>query len=372
MSKTYVAIATLIGTIVGAGILGIPFVVMKSGFSIGIVHLIILTLVLTITTLYLGEIALRTKTNHHLSGYAQKYLGKKGKMIMFTAFSFGVYAALLAYIIGEGTSLSHLFFGSGDFTLHLGIAFWLILSGISYYGLKALEEGETIGIILVIILILSLAILYWNNLSIENLTYTNLEHVFTPFGVILFALLGFAAVPEIERILGKDKHLTKRVIISSYVICFIIYTLFAILVIGTKGQATPEIATIALGKPFILLGILTMFTSYLALSMALIDTLRFDFRKTRKQAWLYTIFIPIILFILLEFLDIANFTTILGIGGVISGGLTAILILLMVKNAKRHGTEIPPYTIPYSPVLTWIFSAIFILGAIAEIINIIR
>jgi heme/copper-type cytochrome/quinol oxidase subunit 2 len=100
----------------------------------------------------------------------------------------------------------------------------------------------------------------------------------------------------------------------------------------------------------------------------MIDTLRFDFNLNKKRAWFYTVSLPLILFIFLEILDIASFTSVLGIGGVISGGLTAILILFMVGNAKRKGDRLPEYSIPYSRVLTYTLIAIFIIGAILQII----
>ena len=63
-------LAVLVGTIIGAGILGIPYVVAKSGFVIGAVHIILIGIIMTIVMLYLGEITLRTKANHQLPGYA--------------------------------------------------------------------------------------------------------------------------------------------------------------------------------------------------------------------------------------------------------------------------------------------------------------
>jgi hypothetical protein len=163
----------------------------------------------------------------------------------------------------------------------------------------------------------------------------------------------------------------KRTIIYSYSTCFIIYALFAAVVLGLKGLDTPQIATLALGKPFILLGILTMFTSYLAISNALVDTLRFDFKKSKNKAWLITIGVPLILFIILEFTGTAAFTKVLGIGGVISGGLTAILILHMVKIAKEKGDQKPAYTIPYHPLLIKLMILVFITGAVIEVMNLL-
>lgn len=369
MSKIFAAVSTLIGTIIGAGILGIPYVIMKSGFGLGIVNLIVLGGIMCLTNLYLGEISLRTKQNHHLTGYAELYLGKKAKGVMFLAFTFGIYAALLAYLIGEGESLSQLLTGSPNYVIHFGVLFWVLLSSLSYYGLKALEEGESIGISLILLLVGFLIIFSWGKIDVSNLTYNNVENIFLPFGVILFAYLGFASIPEVERILGKDKKLTKRSIIYAYSLCFLIYAIFAGIVLGYKGDLTPQIATLALGKPFILLGVLTMFTSYLSLSMALIDTLRFDFKKSKFKAWLITISLPLILFLVLEIFNIAQFTKVLAIGGAIAGGLTAILILLMVESAKKNGDREPEYSIPYSKFLTWILIAIFVVGAGLEVFN---
>ena len=109
MVKLFSAVAVLMGAIIGAGVLGIPYVIAQSGFKIGLIHLIIIGIIMAILMLYLGEITLRTKKDHQLAGYAEKYLGKKGKIIMAAAFGFGIYASLTAYLIGEGESLAILF-----------------------------------------------------------------------------------------------------------------------------------------------------------------------------------------------------------------------------------------------------------------------
>lgn len=369
MSKTFIATCALIGTIIGAGILGIPYVVMQSGFKIGLIHLVIIGLAALITTLYLGEIANRTKQNHQLTGYAGLYLGKTGRKWMFYSVAFGIYAALLAYLIAEGESISMLLFNTLQYSLYCGIVFWLVLSLLSYFGLKALEEGEFFGVGIILVMIVSIIVLLWNKVNPANLTYTTFTNFFVPFGVILFAYLGFSAIPELERIFGEDRTPMKRSIIFAYIISFLIYVLFTFVVLGTNGQATPQIATLALGKPFILLGMFTIFTSYLALSMALVDTLRFDFGKAKFNSWLWVVLIPLPIYIILNLLNAASFTKIIGIGGVITGGLTAILILMMVKQAKKLGTRKPEYSMPYSRILTWILIAMFVLGAVLEVIS---
>ena len=80
LNKKFFATAfTLTGTIIGAGILGLPYVFSKSGFFIGAFWLIFLGFVMLFVNLCLGEVSLRTKKIHQLPGYAEKYLGKSGK-----------------------------------------------------------------------------------------------------------------------------------------------------------------------------------------------------------------------------------------------------------------------------------------------------
>jgi amino acid permease len=115
-----------------------------------------------------------------------------------------------------------------------------------------------------------------------------------------------------------------------------------------------------------------MFTAYFALSIALIDALRFDYKLSKNSSWLIVSIIPLILYIILTFTNSTNFTNVLGIGGVISGGLTAILILLMVPKAKLNGDRKPEYTLPYSKLLTFFLILIFAIATLAEIWSIIK
>jgi amino acid permease len=372
MNKTFVASCALIGTIIGAGFLGIPYVVMQSGFGIGLLIMLIVFAAMVITKLYLGEIALRTKTTHQVTGYAEKYLGKKGKVLMFIATIFGIYSAILAYLIAEGESLSFIFFGHVGYQFYFGLTFWLVLSCIVFFGIRALKKGEAIGVILIFVMVIAIAVLSWDKIDTSNLNYNNWDNVYVPFGVILFAFLGYSAIPEVRRIIGEEGEIMKRTIWTANIVSFAVYVLFTFVVLGTLGINTPQLATLSLGKVFVLLGMITIFTSYLALSVALIDTLRFDFGFNKVKSWVWTIIVPLVLYSLLELTKNADFIRVLGVGGVLSGGLTAILIIFMLRNAKKNGRRRPEYSMPYWPVLNWILIALFVLGAILEIYNAIK
>jgi len=110
--QLFTAISIITGTCIGAGFLGIPYVTAKAGFLITLIYIILFSTILLFVNLYLGEIILRTKKNHQLTGYAEKYLGKKGKYIMLYVIKFTIFAAIIAYTIGVGESISLLIFGN--------------------------------------------------------------------------------------------------------------------------------------------------------------------------------------------------------------------------------------------------------------------
>ena len=169
MRKTILALATLIGTMIGAGILGIPYVVMKSGFAIGLIHIFVIAFLIMITMLYLGEIALRTNHSFQLTGYAEKYLGKKGKLLMIAATVIGVYSALIAYLIGQGESLSHLIHGSNNDALRFALIGWMLLALLARAPRRFFARAELIGVSSMIILMLAIVVRGIPQISLVNL-----------------------------------------------------------------------------------------------------------------------------------------------------------------------------------------------------------
>lgn len=357
----------MVGTCIGAGVLGIPYVTARAGFPVALAYLILIGGIILLINLYLGEISLRTKKNHQLPGYAEKYLGKNGKWLMSFALIFGVYSAIVAYILGMGESLSFLFFGSGSYTTLFGILVGVGMSGLLWKGVKGMKKYEKIGVAIIFVLFLIIVVDFSSKISFSNLSGIHLENALLPFGVILFALLSFSAVPEINIILSKDKKLMKKVVFFGTLISVIFYILFAFVIVGFKGSTTPEIATLALGGVFILLGIFTMFTSYLVLGNVLEDNFKYDDKIKKRTAWFLASVVPILIFLLVRFFAFFSFTKILSIGGVVSGGLTAILALFMIRNAKKKGNRKPEYSVPVNWFLILIISLIFLLGVLREI-----
>jgi len=363
----WISVSVLIGTCIGAGVLGIPYVAAQAGFFVALAYILLIGAIILVVNLYLGEISLRTKGDHQLIGYAQRYLGRKGKHFMEFATIFGIYAAIIAYMLGIGESISFLIFGDSSYTTLLGVLFGIGMAGLLWKAMKSLKRFEKIGVAIVLGLLIAIFFMFFNQIEAVNLIYFNIGNVFLPFGVILFALMSFYAIPQIEILLHKNEKLMKKVLILGTLVCVVFYILFALVVVGFKGAETPEIATLALGTVFVFLGMFTMFTSWLALGNALDESFRFDERLKKYKSWIFTALVPILLFLFIRFFEFFSFTKILSIGGVVSGGLLAILIMLMVKKAKKKGNRKPEYSLPVNWFIIGFLILVFVLGIVREI-----
>lgn len=370
--KLLVAAFTLTGTIIGAGILGLPYVFSQAGFLSGLFWLFFITAVILYVSLSMGEIALRTREKKMLSGYAEKYLGKNAKKITAFAVIFGIYSALLAYLIAEGQSLSNLFFGTSEYSFYFGLVFWIILTTLVYGGLNKLKHVASFGVSGVIALILFLFFFLSPKINWQNIQLSGMQGVnfLFPFGVILFALLGFISIPELERELKNEKKLLKKAIIIGTLIPVVLYLFFIVTFVGVSGNNVNEIATLSLtgfiGKILILLGVFTMTTSYFVLSFVLKDTLSFDL-KIKKGLFALVSLAPLAVYSLINFFDLDGFVNVISLGGSVSGGITAIMVLIINNIAKKQGNEKPAYSIFSNWIIIALLSLIFVLGTVFEI-----
>ncbi len=365
--KILTGTSILVGTCIGAGVLGIPYVAAQVGFFAAMIYILVIGFITYLINMYLGEVSLRTKQKHQIVGYAEKYLGKNGKRLMEFATIFGIYAAIIAYMVGVGESLSFLAVGNTNYSIIFGVFFGILMSWLLWSGKKSLKKFEKIGVGIVLLLLVCIIIFFVPSVQLNNLLGFNSSNIFLPFGVILFALMSFHAIPEINLVLKKEKKKLKKIILLGTLISIIFYVLFTLIVVGVMGLETPEVATLALGKVFIVLGIFTMFTSYLSLGNSLEDDFIFDEHYKKRKSWILSSMIPIFLFIIVQMTDFFSFTSILSIGGVVSGGLASILILLMVKKAREKNERKPEYTVKINKFIIIILSIIFILGMVTEL-----
>lgn len=374
------SISTLVGFTIGAGILGIPFVVAKAGFLTGILNILILGVLVLILNLYLGEVTLRTKGIHQLTGYAKIYLGKSGNYLMSASFIIFAYGALIAYTIKTGEFLNALLKPIFGGTPALYSVIFLIASFIIVYeGIRIVEKSEVSMVLLIFIIIIILAIFTIPNLNTNNLTHFNINNFFIPYGVVFFAFLATPAIPAMNEELKNNKKDLKKAIIIGSLIPLLVYILFASIVVGVTGINTTDGAILGLAnilgnKILILgsfLGILTMATSFIAVAFALREMYHFDYKLEKRISSILACFIPLIITLIIINSNIKNaFFKVLDITGSLGGSLAGILIILIWQKAKKSGNRKPEYILHKKNILSLIIILMLILGIMSKLYEI--
>ncbi len=365
----YESIATLTGCVIGAGVLGIPYVVVRAGFWTGMLVILVVGFAMLLLHLLMGEISLRSSKPHQLAGYAEVHLGKVGKYLMMVSMVIGVYGAMLAYTLGVGESLLSIFGGSEWLWM---IVFYVVMGVLLYGGLKVLEKSELWmeGVKLFILIFILIVLFSSSYFSPSRLAGFSWKNLLLPYGVILFAYIGTAAIPEVREELGKFRSLLKWAIVFGTLIPMLVYLLFTFAVVGVSGNFTTDVATIGLASLFDGLGvflnvfaILAMATSFVALGYALRDMYRIDFGLPRWEAWALTMVVPAVLIAL----GANSFIGALQVAGTFAGGIAGITIVLMHAKAVKRSERKPEYSIRMNWVFYGALIFLFAIGMVYEL-----
>lgn len=364
------AVSTLIGAIVGLGMFGISYTVARAGFWIGIAYIIGLGLVTLLLHLVYGEIVERTEGKHRLTGYTEKYLGKKWKWVLGVAVILAIYSSLLAYIIVGGKFLGLLFPGVQPAVLSL--AFWLVLSVVVWKDLRTVGWIEFLMTGLLLFFVVVLAGWGGSKINVQNFSSFHLSDVFLPYGVVLFAFSGIFAIPEIREMMKTGGARYKKAIVVGSVVPIAAYVLFTILIVGISGHATSQdsltglLGHVSRGVVLLgaVLGILAIATSYIAVGLDLKHTFKYDWRMRGYVAGIAATFVPLLLYLF----GIKEFIAIISISGAIFGAIIGLIILLIYRKAKKMGDKKPGFEMKLHPFLYYGLLGLFSLGAAYEII----
>ena len=373
--KFLFALSILIGTLVGAGIFGIPYVISKSGIIPGLFYLVFLGVALLLIHLFYGEIILRTKGRHHLPSLAEKYLGKKGRFIATISAMIGLSGVLLVYVIVSGDFLKIVFSSFLDLpSFYFSLFFLAFLSYFIFRGMKLIAPTELVTNLLFFLIVFVIFLLAFPKINLENFSLINLKESFLPYGVILFSLIGFTAIPEVGAILKTDKERKgfKKTLILGFFIIVILYILFSLTVVGVSGKGTsPETLQGLipfLGPQIIFFGalaaIITLADSFLAIGLYLRNTLIYDYKFSRISASIFTCSLPLVLFLL----GFRSFIGTIGFVGLIVGTIEGIIIIAIFRKAKIMGDREPEYTMNPPSFLPYLLILILVLGAVSQFI----
>lgn len=379
MIKSYIkGIGMLVGLIFGAGVFALPFAIVKAGIFWGSVYFFIALILVFLLHLWYAQVASKTEGRHRFTGYVKLILGKKASRLAFFITIVSYYGTLLSYGVLGGLFLS------GSFGFETGINLSPFVFSLLFFAAGSLFlflNLDKIGAVNFYLTIPIFAFIVY--LFSACLPHINISNFFTasgslfdvsrnsgwfiPYGIWIFALSGFAVIPEVRDIFGSNFKAFKKVILISTILTAVFYWLFIIAVAGVSGDFTTQDAFSGIfrvvGERVILfgyiMGILAVFTSFLALGTDLKYLLVFDAKMPGFLAWFSVIFPPALLFIL----GVNNLITILELVGSLGLGFSGIFIIFMARKQRESAGAVSGKTRIIA--LAEIIAALAILAAVA-------
>lgn len=359
-------VATLVGTIIGVGIFGLPYAASRAGFFVQLFYLCAFAGVFVILHLMFGEIMLRTAERHRLAGYVGVYFGEAAKKFIELITIIGTLGGMLAYLLVGGLFLKTLTGGALGTIEQYYIILWAILSFILFSGLKMVERTEAIMLFVMVAIITLLFVVSIPLVDTGNFSFSIPGNFFFPYGITMFALAGTAAIPMVRDVLKNEERKIRKTIIVGTLLPVLLYALFIFSVVGVTGAGTSEDALTGLngilGRSAVIIGALfglfVISTSYIVFGLYLKDTLWYDFNVHRKAALWFVLTAPLALVLFQP----AGFIEIISFLGAVFGGTEAIFIILTFRRARHHGTRTPEYALKIPSAALYSLIALFLFG----------
>lgn len=336
------AVGTMIGSIVGVGIFGLPFAFAQAGYGVGLLVLLVLGGLNALLLLMYTDIVVHTPGRHRLAGYVSAHLGKGWGRFGLVALAVGVWGSMTAYLMAGGRFLSLLFETSspGSETA-FGMLVLAAVAVISYGGMKAASRAEVAILGVLLFLMAFIAISASSVAHPANLMPAHWDKLLLVYGVVYFALNGgVAAIPEMKEIMGSNRRLPHAVMTGMGWVMGI-YALFTLAVVAATGTGTSAFAIDALipllggtfeaiGSALAVVSVLSIFT---LVSIALRHAFQFDLGFHKSAAWALTFLPPAILYLagLRSFIGLIGF-----VGSVLAAGV-GILIVATYESMRSSG-----------------------------------
>lgn len=377
----------IVGSCIGAGMLGLPIVTGIAGFFPSLVMFFIAWLFMTLCALLLIEVNGCFSHKVNLLTMVEETLGKTGKAICWVAYLFLFYALLVAYISGIGNLSSTFFSLVFGFALPrwVGSLFFVLLFGwIVYLGTRRVDlcnRGLMVGKIAAFLLLVFVGA---SSIRPTLLEQTNTHYALFSLPLLLISFGFHNMIPSLVNYLKGDLRRIKITIIGGSLIAFLIYIVWEILILGIvpiEGQnglianlkqdkeAAQALAAIvrvpSIGILSQALAFFAILTSFIAQALSLVhflsDGLKITYKK-KENPWLCILALapPLILALIYPqlFFKALNFA-----GGVCTVILFGILPVLMVWVGRYYKMSATSYEAPggKSTLIAVFLFALFVL-----------
>ena len=328
---------------VGGGIMAVPYLASLNGIVPFIILILVAYGISILIHLMIAEMTMWDSTSNQLVEFFGKYLFRgRGGFIFTWIFFICILCAfifnLAAYIAGGGEILRDLI----QIPLWAGhVITYAIAAGVVFFGLKAIGISEKYSV-LAIVIIIGILIIASLRLPYRAVFFTggDSNKILALFGMIMFSFSALFSVPQVSEGLAWDKKLIPRAIIVGMAINFALILVITLTAMGVSEEVTRVAITgwgralggwaFVFGSLFILLA---MLTSYWSISFALAVILKERLGWGDRLSWLIAT-LPTLLVVITGLTDFLGFMRIAG--GAIAL-LVAILVVPVLRGARRHG-----------------------------------
>lgn len=374
--RLWAGVRTLIGTMVGVGIFALPSVFASAGYFPSLLEMVFIC-GLNLVMLYLYADLILVRGGHgRFQGVVGRDLGVVGKWLAFFAFYASHFFVMVAYILVGGT-FAHTVLSSvlPAPLIVYQVVFWLVGSVALSGGLFFVSKIQSYIVPALLLLITLLIIGAVPHISFAHLTTVHTENLLLPFPAILFAFAGMSALPEMRDVLMGEKKKLRTALLLGTAFVFVLYALFSLAIVGVTGANTTGEAVLGLslvaGHTFAaigsLLGAVIVFSAFLTVGVSLADTLHFDAQYDYSKAWLVTVIVPIVLFLV----GARDVVEVIRISGGILSSLLGILLIVAYERA-RASHELPKRALGVPQGLVLLSFLLFVAMMAASVFAIFR
>lgn len=329
--------------IIGAGMFSLPAVFERAGILTGFFYLAAFTLVFSAVHLMYAEIIEKTAGDHRFAGYAKIYLGRPGFVFSILITFFTILTVLIVYLVLSASFIRLLFPSISG--VSAALIFWLAGTVAALSGVKRMAGPEFFIFLAMALIIFSVFVygIFFGEPSRIALASFNPKFVLLPFGPVFFSLAGRAAISSIREYFKKnrlDKRNLAPAIVLGTVAPAILYSLFILgILMVSRGAISADAVSGLAGSRFLgaalgILGLFSLWTSYVFLAMEFKGILNLDFRFSRLAAGLSAALLPILFYLS----GVRDFLLLIAVAGGIFGVIESALVVLMWQRARKKAS----------------------------------
>ncbi len=320
------------GTMIGAGMLGMPMATAKSGFIPGSLTTIGVWLFMLMTGILLLEVCLKMPKGSNFLSISEHFLGKFGKYFIGFMFVFLYYCLIVAYIAGGAPLFSELIYKSSTVSPMGYLFFSLIFGAIVFLGTKWVDRFNIALSLSMYALFIFIIFFSASTINVSNLSQHNFSKML--FSVpVLFGAFGYHnVIPSLCDYLERDRKVLILSLVFGTLISLVVYLMWQQAVLGSVNMESLQKAMIEgktcistlqevstnsklylFGKYF---AVSALATSLLGVSLSVVDFLKDGFSnykiKISRALLCFLVFAPCTFFAILK-PDI--FSSALGLAG---------------------------------------------------------